>query len=120
MKKKTWVNRIKKACIEAGTYEPYFDEVIRILAEILEKRDAVQEAYKEQGSQPLISYTNKGGATNMIKNPILKVWDDLNKSALAYWRDLGLTPSGLKKITGNAPEKEKKSALAQALTSLED
>lgn len=120
MKKATWKKRIKAACIEADTYQPYFDTIIDTLADIMERRDVVFTQFIETGGNAVIKHTNKGGATNLVKNPLIIMWDDLNKSALAYWRDLGLTPSGLKKITGNAPEKEKKSALAQALTSLED
>jgi hypothetical protein len=54
----------------------------------------------------------------MTKNPLLVLWDDLNKSALAYWRDLGLTPSGLKKISADAMKPKKTSALAEALRDL--
>ena len=67
----------------------------------------------------VIEYTNKGNATNMVKNPLLILWDDLNKSALAYWRELGLTPSSFRKMTGGAKEKEEKGGLAAALASLE-
>lgn len=120
MKSSTWKSRIKKACKEAGTYEPCFDNVIKTLAEILEKRDEAAEQYAALGSQPIISYTNKGGATNPTKNPALVLWDDLNKSALAYWRDLGLTPAGLKKIKGDQPEPKRESALAAALKEMSD
>lgn len=115
MKKGAWKNRIIQACKSAGTYEECFDHVIVTLAEILEKRDEAAKAYKESGSQPIVNYTNKGGATNQTKNPALVLWDELNKSALAYWRDLGLTPAGLKKIKGDAAEEKQESALAKAL-----
>lgn len=114
MKRGAWKNRIVKACKAAGTYEPYFDQTIKVLAEILEKRDEAEEEYKRLGSMPVVEHTNKGGSTNVTKNPALLIWDDLNKSALAYWRDLGLTPAGLKKIRREAGE-QKKSALAMAL-----
>lgn len=51
----------------------------------------------------------------MTKNPLLVLWDDLNKSALAYWRDLGLTPAGLKKIDETAVRRKKTSSLADAI-----
>lgn len=98
MDQRKWKNKIKKASRDAGTYQPYFDHVIDTLASILEKRDEAEAQYIESGSCPLIEYTNKGGATNFVKNPALVLWDDLNKSALAYWRDLGLTPAGLKRL----------------------
>ena len=115
MKAVSWAKKIKEATIQAGTYRPYFDEVIKTLAEILEKRDAAEEIYQKTGGLPLVKHTNTHVATNDSKNPALMLWDDLNKSALAYWRDLGLTPAGLKKIDETAMQPKKKSALVEAL-----
>ena len=103
MEKKRWKSKIKKACIEAGTYQKYFDHCIDSLAEIMEKRDATAEYYEKMGAQPVVAHKNKAGAVNIEKNPSLVPWDDLNKSALAYWRDLGLTPAGLKRLNTEAP-----------------
>jgi hypothetical protein len=114
MEQKKWKNKIKKACRNAGTYQPYFDHVIDSLASILEKRDEAEAQYIESGSLPVVEYTNKGGATNMSKNPALVLWDELNKSALAYWRDLGLTPAGLKKLNEDAL-KEKQAGFSDLL-----
>ena len=119
MKKAAWKKKIKQACVDAGTYKPFFDDVITTLADVLEKRDDTGEQYKKYGSKPVITYTNKGGNSNPTKNPMLILWDDLNKTALTYWRELGLTPSGYKKITGDKPESEKGSGLIAALASIE-
>jgi hypothetical protein len=97
MKKRAWKTRIKKACIAAETYKPYFDFAIDELAGILERRDAAAAEYAED-PKPLIEYTNKNDSTNLVKNPLLVLIDDMTRSALAYWRDLGLTPAGLRKI----------------------
>lgn len=102
MKKATWKKRIRTACRDAGTYKPFFDSVIDTLAGIMEARDDAQEKYKASGGQTVVAYTNKGGATNIVKNPALVVVDDLNKTALAYWRELGLTPAGLRRLNGEA------------------
>ena len=118
MKRKTWEKRIREACEKAGTYRPFFDTIITTGAEILEKRDEVESYYRESGSRPLIEYTNKNGSTNLIKNPAFVMWDDLNKTALAYWRDLGLTPAGLKRIDQTAMKKKKTNTLAEALKDL--
>lgn len=66
----------------------------------------------------LVKHTNKGGATNIEKNPALVLINELNRDALAYWRDLGLTPAGLKRIDENSMKPKKKSALADALKEL--
>ena len=118
MKKGRWKTKIKDACVSAGTYRSYFDQIIEILAEIMEKRDDTEELYQKSGGNPIIVHTNKAGAKNIVKHPAIVLWDDLNKSALAYWRDLGLTPSGLKKIDETALKKKKGNALSEALKEL--
>lgn len=118
MKKDEWIREIKRATDAAGTYRPYFDSVIDTLAGILENRDAAQEAFERTGGQTVVMHTNKGGNTNIVKNPALVVVDDLNKTALQYWRDLGLTPAGLKRINEKAMEKRKESGFAEALKNL--
>lgn len=102
MKKEEWKQIIIKACEGAGTYQDYFETVIESLADILEKRDEAEEQYQESGGKPVAVHQNKGGHRNIVKNPALVVWMDLNTQALAYWRDLGLTPSGLKKLNADA------------------
>lgn len=99
LNKAEWKKRIEQCCEEAGTYQPCFDLVIDTVAEILERRDEAAELYSKMGGRLVIGYTNKGGARNPVKNPALAIWDELNRSALPYLRDLGLTPAGLKKIS---------------------
>lgn len=78
-------------------------------------RDKAQKQFDDSGGQAVVEHTNKGGATNITKNPALTIIMDCNAQALQYWRDLGLTPSGLKKINEQAMQKQKRSALAEAL-----
>ena len=119
MTAKKWKSLIKKQLSALGNEEKAYDSVISTLASILEQRDAVYQQYQEEGCSPVREYTNKGGATNTVKNPLLVLWDDLNKSALAYWRELGMTPSSYKKMTGDSPKRERRSKLAEALKALE-
>lgn len=115
MKSKAWREIITTSCKKVGTYREEFDSVITTLADILEKRDDAYKSYtKTWGGSPVYEYPNK--AIGM--NPALNVWDTLNKSALAYWRDLGLTPSGLKKIDEKALKQEKKSGLADIVNEI--
>ena len=115
-----WKEWIVGACKRANTYGEQYEAVIDTLSEILEKRDAAARQYEDGGGLPLVEYTNKNGVTNMVKNPALQLWDSLNHSALEHWRELGLTPSSYKKITGEGPKKEdKKSGLMGALRDLE-
>lgn len=116
MDKKRWKTKIKAATKKVGTYQPSFEAVIDTLAGILEKRDAAQEQFENEGSSIVVEHTNQGGNTNVTKNPVLVMICDLNRDALSYWRDLGLTPAGLKKLNDSAMKTEKKvSALEEAL-----
>lgn len=117
MKKAAWKKKIEKACREAGTYEPFFRDTIEALAETLEKRDEVEKQYKDGGGKPVEEYTNKAGATNIVKNPILVLWNEMNRMALDYWKELGLTPAAYKRIAGEAGQR-KESELERALRSL--
>lgn len=106
MKRADWKKKIKKACQSVGTYKPEFDAVIETLAGIMEIRDEAAEQYEKSGGNPVVAYTNKAGHTNLRKNPALQVMNDCNIQALAYWRDLGLTPSGFKKLDGQVVQKK--------------
>ncbi len=115
MTEKKWIALITEKCKDVGTYKPAFDPAIASLAAILAQRDKTKKEFKDSGGKSVVYHTNKAGERNMVKNPLLMLWDDLNKSALAYWRDLGLTPAGLKKLDETALKKRKGSALAAAL-----
>ena len=98
MNRQEWTDVIKKACEDAGTYQEFFDLVIDQLAGIMETKDAAQKIYEESGGFPVVKYTNKGGHENLRKNPALAIINECDQQALSYWRDLGLTPSGFKKL----------------------
>lgn len=121
MTKNEWKTEIKRASDDVGTYKEAFDPVIDALAKILEQRDAVYQKYVDEGALPVVVKVSDRGAVNNAKNPLLVVWDDLNKTALTYWKELGLTPAGLKRIKeGATKEDAKTSALVMALTKMSE
>ena len=99
MEKAEWIKRITAACEEVGTYRPAFNNVIDTLADILERRDQAQKTFFDTGGNVIVTHTNKGGNKNTVVHPQLKVVQECESSALAYWRELGLTPSAFKKLT---------------------
>jgi phage terminase small subunit len=119
MKAAQWRKKIVKAMTDVGTYNKSFDQAVDTLAYILEKRDDAQVHYDETGSRPIVIHTNKGGADNEDVNPALKLIMNLNSQALTIWRDLGLTPAGLKKINDEAMKERKVSSLDSVLSGLE-
>lgn len=117
-KKGTWRRKIRAACEEAGTYEPFFDIVIDQLAGIMETRDEALKQFKASGGNPVVAHTNKGGNTNLVKNPALQVINECNQQALAYWRDLGLTPSGFRKLSGKDVATKKEATFEDVLAGI--
>ena len=120
MTKSKWKALILQQMTALGVQNEAYDSAVETLAAILEQRDKTAKEFKASGGKSVIEYTNKGGSTNLSKNPLLVLWDDLNKSALAYWRELGMTPSSYKKMTGANQKPERVSGLAAALASAED
>ena len=119
MTKNKWKSLILAQMAALHVQNEAYISVVEALAGILEQRDKTFREFKNSGGRSVIEYTNKGGSTNMTKNPLLVLWDDLNKSALAYWRELGMTPSSFKKMTGGTLVEEKESGLVAALKSIE-
>lgn len=119
MTKNKWKSLILTQMAALHVQNDAYISVVEALAGILEQRDKTFREFKDSGGRSVIEYTNKGGSTNMTKNPLLVLWDDLNKSALAYWRELGMTPSSFKKMTGGTLVEEKESGLVAALKSIE-
>ena len=118
MDRTKWQTRITKACKGVGTYRKEFDQVIETLASVLEKRDTAQEEFDKIGEM-VVEHTNKGGNANIEQNPLIRLINDLNRDALTYWRDLGLTPAGLKKINDGMAKVEEKSKLSEVLKNLD-
>lgn len=118
MSKDEWKRRIKKECKKAGTYQKYFDSVIETLAKVLEDRDRADEQFALSGSAPTVMHTNKGGQTNIVKNPILVIRTELNTQAICLWKELGLTPKGLRSLTAEVVQKENDASLEKLLSNL--
>lgn len=91
MDRKQWKRKIKKYCVDAGTYKKFFEGPIDTLAGIMEHRDQALKVFEDGGCEVVMEYTNKAGATNLVKNPALQMVLECNAQALNYWRDLGLT-----------------------------
>ena len=72
-------------------------------------RDNAQEKFEASGGNTIVAHTNKGGNTNIVKNPALVVVLDCNAQALQYWAQLGLTPKAYRQMTGslNIPTESK-------------
>lgn len=120
MKASTYRKRIIANMKSVGTYRSEFDKAIGEMANICEDMDAARERFREEGSEIIISYTNKNGSTNFVKNPLYLAIEGMQASILQYSRELGLTPAGLKKLSGENMKngKEGASPFAKLLESM--
>ena len=116
--RKKWKTLIVKQLKDLDIYNDSYKSVIETLAGILEQRDGAREAFEAEGAQMIIDHISDRGAVNQKRNPLLQLWQDLNTQALAYWRDLGLTPAGLKRLKDATPDKTELSGLEQALNGI--
>lgn len=106
--------------VSLDLYKPEFTSVIRTLSDILEERDRVRKQYKDEGSHPMVTVISDRGAENQRKNPLLSTWQELNRDALQYWRDLGLTPAGFAKLNDGVATAKPQSSLDKVLWELEN
>ena len=118
MKKADWRREIIKKCESIGTYRKEYLPIINTLADIMEERDRVRTRYRSEGAEVLVEKKSDRGAVNKVKNPLLTAWEDLDRIALAYWRDLGLTPAGFKKLTSESDKVQNTGGLEQLLAGL--
>lgn len=114
MKKSAYVKQIKANMQAIGTYKPEFDKVISVLAQLYEDIDTARKQFEESGGQMVIEFTNKRGATNIIKSPYYRLLEDLQADVLQYNRELGLTPKGLKTINDKEMSSKKKESKLDA------
>ena len=118
MEAKKWKTKISANLKQIKVEPKQYEAVINTLADILEQRDACLAKYVEDGAVPIMEYTNKGGATNIEQNPALRLINDLNRDALAYWRDLGLTPAGYKRLNLEAAQAKSNDGFEKILSQL--
>lgn len=106
MNKSEWKKVIEGQIKFDKEYIPSFQTTITILSEMLEERDRVYQTYLDSGAQPVVNFTSDRGSINLKQNPLLRQWQELNTAALAYLRDLGITPAGLRKLQGQFEKKD--------------
>jgi len=79
-------------------YKKEYAYTINILAKCLYDYEQMQDTFAKSGGNIVVRHTNKGGSTNATKNPFYAAIETLRSDILAYARELGMTPSSLKRI----------------------
>lgn len=109
-------NDVKRKMKELGIYKKEYDHIVRIYAGMLFQYDVFEQQFEESGFKITEEYTNKAGATNERKVPLLTAMESLRKDIAAYSDRLCLNPKSLENVTA---DKNNKSTLASVLSKLE-
>ena len=96
-----------------GIYKHEFEPIIKAYGQLREQYDELTRRLEQSGYEFEVS-TNTGAT----KAPIVATLESLRRDILAYAVQLGLTPSGLKKINDASMKPERRSILADALKEL--
>lgn len=95
---KKMVKNTVKVMNQLGTYKPEFDPVIFIYARMRAEYEYISTEYLNSRYQ-YDELTDSGASK---KAPIITTLESYRRDILAYASQLGLTPSGLKKINDNS------------------
>lgn len=114
--KRATESEIKRKMKQLGTYKKEYDQIIKIYAGMLYQYQVFEQQFEESGYKITEQYTNKAGATNERKVPLLTAMESLRKDIAAYSDRLCLNPKALENVTA---EKTGKSTLASVLSKLE-
>ena len=90
--------KIRNALTGLGIYREEFEWEIQMLAELFIRREQTKEQFRKSGGAVIIKQTNKGGNSYAVKNPLLTEIDFVEKRIIELAKELGLTPTAIKKI----------------------
>jgi phage terminase small subunit len=99
--------------IALGIYKPEFNVTISIYAGLVEQYQALEKEFKKTKFNVV---EKTGYSDNAKKAPIVATLENLRKDILSYSNALGLTPSGLRRISEEMTKPKKpQSKLESAL-----
>lgn len=112
-------NDIVEDMKRVNTYNPSFDTVVDVLAQTLHEYKETTKKFAESGGHIIIKHTNKNGSTNIVKNPLYLALEKLRDDVIAYSRELGLTPAGLKRLNDELDSRGGTSKIGRLLQELD-
>ena len=90
--------KIRNALDGLGIYREEFEWQIQMLAELFIRREQTKEAFRKSGGSAIIKQTNKGGSSYAVKNPLLTEIDFVEKRIIELAREMGMTPSAIRRV----------------------
>lgn len=93
--KKIWQETIK----EMNELGIYHSSSLKVLEIYVQQKLLYDEAMAQVNDGNITTeYTNKAGATNIIKHPALAIAEKASDQVLKYANSLGLTPASLRRL----------------------
>ena len=114
----TYKRNIISKMKQVGVYNNAFMITINTFAKIMYDYETALDTFERSGGNMVIKHTNKNGSTNIVKNPLYLAIEKLRTDIMAYARELGLTPAGLRKLNQEIDDKPA-TALDEILSKLE-
>lgn len=85
-------NTVVKNMKNIGTYKEEYNQLIDIYSGMLYQYQIFEKEFEESGYKIVEEYTNKAGATNDRKVPLLTAMESLRKDIINYSDRLKLNP----------------------------
>ena len=114
-------NRKKKIIAQMkslGNYKEEYDDAINVYLDLIIQYETFSKEFEKSGYKISEEYTNKAGATNQRKVPLLTALETLRKDIITYSDRLRLNPKA--DSVELEPETNKGNLLAQFLQSRSD
>ncbi|WP_172373537.1 P27 family phage terminase small subunit [Sporosarcina jiandibaonis] len=108
--------KVRREMESIGVYRKEFDMIINIYAGMLHQYLWFEKEFHESEYQITEPYTNKAGATNERKVPLLTAMESLRKDIASYSDRLCLSPKSLEKVVIDS---DSKSVLTSILKELD-
>ena len=110
--------RVVQQMTALGNYKPEYDDMITIYADLLDQYSVFQKQFADNGYRVSEEYTNKAGATNQRKVPVLNAIETLRKDIVTYSDRLRLNPKA--DIVELPPEQNQNNVLENFLQNRRD
>lgn len=93
--KESYINQVINEMKNLGTYKKEFNHLIDIYSGMLLQYRIFEKEFQESGFKITEEHTNKAGATNQRKVPVLTAMESLRKDIASYSDRLCLNPKSL-------------------------
>ncbi|MBL1226596.1 P27 family phage terminase small subunit [Enterococcus sp. BWR-S5] len=101
--KRTLKNSVVRSMEELGKYKKEYEIIIDIFVDLLDQYQHLYNEFEASSYKITADYTNKAGATNERKVPLVTALESLRKDIMNYSDRLCLNPKALNETKNKKP-----------------